>query len=166
MFVGPVVTTQHELDVAAPLGEIWRAEFGATIAIATTGVFYVGVTTGETPMHVLSRAYSSSESPLSVELFEASFSGGSNARTLNRNLAITSTPPFQFVANVTPGALGAVVTGVTLRAPTSGGSAAVSIPADTNSLILKRNTSYVVRFTNGGPANAVVSGAIDYTVLD
>lgn len=160
------VIIQDELDAAAAQGEVWRAEFGATIAVATTGVFYVGVLIGDVPMRVLGRAYTSSESPLSIDLFEATFSAGTNARTLNRNLASTSAPPYQFIQGVTPGSLVTVITGITLRAPATGGTAAVSLSPDNNQLILKRNTSYVVRFTNGGQANAQVAGAIDYTRLD
>lgn len=154
-------TTQDEIEVAGSLGEIFRAEFGTTIALAA-GTYFLGIVVGNIPLKILGRSYSSSESPLTVELIEATFTGGTNARTLSRNLGNTNTPPAQFVSGVTPGALGAVITGLTLRAPATGGSAAVSVTPDANILVTKRNTSYVVRFTNGGGPNAIVAGAIDY----
>lgn len=158
-------TTQDEIDNAIAAGLIFRAEFGKTIALASTGTYFLGLVVGDVPLKVLGRSYSSSESPLTIELIEATFTLGSNARTVNRNMASLNTPPAQFVSDVTPGALGAVITGITLRAATSGGSSAVSVAGDTNALVTKRNTSYVVRFTNGGGANAVVAGAIDYRAL-
>jgi len=161
-FAGPVTINQPEDVNSAVMGKVYRAEFSATIATATTGTYYVGLTTPNAPIRVMGRAYSSSESPLTIELFEATFSAGSNTRTLNRDLSIATSPPAQFVSGVTPGALGTAITGLTLRAPTAGGTAQVSINSDDSILTLKRNTSYVVRFTNGGGANAIVSGAIDY----
>lgn len=158
--------TQSDTDAAGVQGDVFRAEFGATIAVASTGTFFLGVLTGNIPLRVLGRAYTSSESPLSIELFEATFSAGANVRTLCRNLSNPATPPAQFVGAVTPGTLGSVITGITLRAPTVGGTAAVSLTPDNNVLVLKRNTSYVVRLTNGGGANAVVAGAIDYQNIE
>lgn len=158
----PVYITQDILDNLGIQGDVYRAEFSATIATAATGTYFIGVVVGNVPLQILSRAYTSSESPLTIELIEATFTVGTNARTLSRNLSNLNAPPAQFVSGVTPGALGPVITGITLRAPAAGGASQVALNADDNVLITKRNTSYVVRFTNGGGANALVSGAIDY----
>lgn len=159
------LTTQELNEFYAAHGFVWRAEIGATIAIAATGVYHVGVAIGDIPLRILSRSYSSSESPLTVELFEASFTLGANARTLNKNLSGNQTPPAQFVSGVTPGTLGAVITSAILRAPTAGGTSQVTLSADNNVLITKRNTSYVIRFTNGGGANAIIGAALDYRTI-
>lgn len=158
----PVFITQDILDNLGIQGDVYRAEFSATIAVAATGTYFIGVVVGNVPLQILSRAYTSSESPLTIELIEATFTVGTNARTLSRNLSNLNAPPAQFVSGVTPGTLGPVITGITLRAPAAGGASQVALNADDNVLITKRNTSYVVRFTNGGGANALVSGAIDY----
>lgn len=165
MPLGPVYVTQDVIDNVGIQGDVYRAEFSATIALAATGTYFLGVVVGNVPLQILSRAYSSSESPLTIELIEATFTLGANARTLSRNLQNTNPAPAQFVSGVTPGTLGPVLTGITLRAPAAGGASQVALSADDNVLITKRNTSYVVRFTNGGGANALVSGAIDYRSL-
>lgn len=152
--------TQDINEYYAKMGLVYRTELAAVIALAATGVYYVGFTTGPTAVRVLSRSYSSSESPLTIELFETTFTGGVALRTLNANLNVANSinPAPQFGA-VTPGALVTPVTGIVLRAPTVGGTAALSITSDASPLVLKPNTSYVLRFTNGGGANANI-GAV------
>lgn len=161
----PMYITQDEIDAAGIQGDVYRAEFSTTIALAATGTFFLGVVVGNVPLRILARSYSSSESPLTVELIEATFTAGTNARTLSRNLGNSISAPAQFVSGVTPGTLGPVLTGATFRAPSAGGASQVALSADDNVLVTKRNTSYVVRFTNGGGANAIVSGAIDYRAI-
>ncbi|MNZ99100.1 hypothetical protein D3C78_1184110 [compost metagenome] len=158
----PVVASDLN-DYYAKIGRVFRAEIGTTIATATTGTFLVGIQTGSLPLRVLSRSYTSSESPLTVELFENDWTGGTSTgiRTLNRNLAVGGTPPATFLGGVTA-TLGAAITGATLRAATTGGTSALSVSSDDNVLVLKPNTKYVLRFTNGGQANAQVSAGIDF----
>lgn len=158
-------STQDLNQFCVTRGLVYRSEIGTTIALAATGVYYVGLVTGAAPIAILSRAYSSSESPLSVDLFEATFTDGAPVRTFNRKLSGPPTPPAQFIGGVTQGTLGAVITGVTLRAPAANGTAQVSIQADDNMLILKPSTSYVLRFTNGGGANAVIGASIDMRLV-
>lgn len=159
------IIDQNINDYYSAHSQVYRAEIGATIAVATTGTYFVGMTTGAVPLRILSRAYSSSEFALTIELFEATWSGGVNARTLNKDLGGNQTPPVQFLGGVTPGTLTTVLTGITLRAPTSGGTAQVSLQADNNVLITKPNASYVIRFTNGGGVNAIIGASIEYRLI-
>lgn len=143
-------------------GLVFRAEIGYTGVLATTGVAYTGVITGADEIVVLQRAYSSSEPKLQVDLFEATFSAGTPARTLNRRLNSGQIIPATVTQGVTPDALGAAITGVLLRASTSTGSAALSIASDDSRIYLKPNTSYVVRYSNLGSGAADISNAFDF----
>lgn len=155
------IITQDINEYYAKMGLVFRYEIGAVIALATTGTYHVGVTTGAAPVRVLYRSYSSSESPLTIELFEATWSAGATVRVLNANLGIAGSPPATMFGAVTPGTLGAVITSASLRAPTAGGSAQLTVTADSSVLILKAGTSYVLRFTNGGGINASVGAVIN-----
>lgn len=148
-------------DVLAAQGFIFRAEMSLTGVLAA-GFAYVGITTGPEELAILQRAYTSSEALLTVELFEASYTGGSAAKTLNRRLSNTDPVPATIMAGVTPGTLGTSITGVVLRAPTGTGSSALAISGDDSRLYLKANTSYVVRYTNGGGQTATISNAFDF----
>lgn len=148
-------------EYLAASGLIFRAELSYA-GIAAAGVAYTGIQTGADEVAILQRAYSSSEAILTVELFEASFTVGSDPRLLNRRLANTATPPATVKQGVTPGSLTTPITGATYRASTGTGQASVSIPGDDSRLYLKANTSYVVRYTNGGTNPATISNGFDY----
>lgn len=149
-----------DLDDLIAQGYVFRNEVGFT-GVAAAGVAYMGITVGSRELVVLSRAYSSSESTLTIELFEATFTGGTPARTINRRLNSNRASPAAFLAGVTPGALGSVLTGVTLRAGTSGGAAVLQVAGDESKLYLKAGTQYVVRFTNGGSNAANIGASVD-----
>lgn len=148
-------------DYLIAQGLIFRAEIGFT-GVAAGSIVYAGITTGVEELVILQRAYSSSEGILTIELFEASFTLGSAARTLNRRFNSPEQAPGTVMQGVTPGALGNAITGVTLRAPTTGGTAALSISGDDSRLYLEPLTSYVVRYTNGGGAGAAISNSFDF----
>lgn len=149
--------TQDINEYYANQGLVFRSDISAVIATAATGTYFLGFTTGAQRVRLLARSYSSSESPLTVELFEATWSAGSAARTLNSNLAISNiVNPATMFSGVTPGTLGSVITGITLRSATGTGSAQLQIAADESPLIFKANTSYVIRYTNGGGPNASI----------
>lgn len=157
------ISMQQNGDACAAIGLVTRYEASFTIAL-TGGVSYLGfVTPPGTPIRVLGRSYGSSDSPLTIELLEATFTGGTATRTLNRNLTLPVNAPVNMLTNVTPGTFfTGVLTGVTLRSsPALLGASQVSIAGDTNTLILKPNTNYVIRFTNGGGLNAQISAGID-----
>lgn len=149
-------------DYLIAQGLIWRSEIGYT-GIVAAGTAFSGITTGDERLVILQRSYSSTQSSLTVELFEASWTDGVDARTLNRILELSGeAKPAVVKTGVTPGALGNAITGVTLRAATSTGNAAVSISGDDSRLYLKPNTQYIVRYTNTGTAAADISNAFDY----
>lgn len=151
--------TFDEYVIAA--GLVGRAEI-SYVGIAAAGFAYSGIQTGADELVILQRAYSSSEATLTVELFEATFSAGTDPRLLNRRLSM----PVPAVANikqgVTPGTLTTPVTGASYRASTGTGQSSVSIPGDDSRLYLKANTSYVVRYTNGGTNAATISNGFDF----
>lgn len=149
-------------DYYAKQGRVYRAEIGVT-GLAASGTFLAGVTTGSTPLRILQRAYSSSGNILTIELFEAAFTGGgaTGLRVLNRNFNQPINPPATFLTNVTA-TPGAPLTAVTLRAATTTGSASLSVQSDDNVLVLKPNTQYVIRFTNGASSAADIGAAIDF----
>lgn len=150
-----------DLDDLIAQGYVFRNEIGFT-GVAAAAVAYMGVTVGASrEAVVLSRAYSSSESTLTIELFEATFTGGTPARVINRRLNNSRPSPAAFFSGVTPGALGSVLTGVTLRAGSSGGAAVLQIAGDDSKLYLKAGTQYVVRFTNGGSNAANIGASFD-----
>jgi len=154
----PAMTFDEYLIAA---GLIFRAEMSFA-GIAAAGVAYTGIATGADELVILQRGYSSSEAILTVELFEATFTVGTIPRLLNRRLANTATPPATVKQDVTPGALGTAITGNTYRASTGTGQASVSIPGDDSRIYLKANTSYVVRYINGGTNAATISNGFDY----
>lgn len=142
-------------------GLIFRAEISYA-GIGAGAVVYTGITTGADEVAILQRAYSSSEAALTVELFEASFTVGTDPRLLNRRLANLSAAPATVKQGVTPGALTTPITGATYRAVIGTGQASVSVPGDDSRIYLKANTSYVVRYTNGGGNAASISNGFDF----
>lgn len=143
-------------------GLVFRAELGYTGVTASTGVAYTGILTGADEICVLQRAYSSSENTLQIDLFEATFSAGAAARTLNRRIGSSQVIPATVMQGVTPGALGTAVTGVTLRAGTTAGTASIALTGDESRLYLKPNASYVVRYTNLGAGAATIGNSFDF----
>lgn len=153
--------TQDVLRSYIQSGQVWRAEHSA-LALAAAEVTYLAFVTSNVEMEILTRGYSSTGNAMTVELFEATFTGGTNVRTLNRRLSTAGTTPVQMKTAVTPGALTTVISGLRVLAATSTGSAQVGVSADAGLLILKRNTSYVVRITNSGSGASDIGAAIDY----
>lgn len=151
--------TFDEYVIAA--GLVGRAELSYT-GIAAAGFAYSGITTGADELVILQRAYSSSEGVLTVELFEATFTAGTDPRLLNRRLGLPVPAVATIKQGVTPGTLTTPVTGNTYRASTGTGQASVSIPGDDNRLFLKANTSYVVRYANGGANAATIANSFDF----
>lgn len=150
-------------DYLAAQGLVWRSEVSFT-GVAAAGFAYLGITTGADEVVILQRAYSSSEAVLTVELFEATFTGGTDARTLNRRFKqAAEAKPATVKFGVTPGTLpGAPITGLTLRAGVSTGSAQLAVTGDDSHLYLEAGKSYVVRYTNGGANPANISNSFDW----
>lgn len=154
-------TTQDIIRTLARDGLIWRAEHSA-LAVPAGASTYLGFVTGDNELEALSRSYSSTGNALVVELFEASFTGGTPAHTINRRLSHAGPPPVQLLTGITPGALGDAITAVRILAPTSTGSAQAGVSADDSLLLLKAQTSYVLRISNTGASAADLGAAIDY----
>lgn len=148
-------------DYVIAAGLIGRAELSYT-GIAAAGFAYSGITTGPDEVVILQRSYNSSDAVLTVELFEATFTGGTDPRLLNRRLSLPAPTSAIVKQGVTPGSLNTPITGATYRASTGTGQASVSIPGDDSRLYLKANTNYVVRYTNGGTNTATIANGFDY----
>lgn len=148
-------------DFIIASGLVFSSEAAAS-GIAAAGATHIGIIPGANELVILSRSYGSTESAMTIELFEATFTGGTPARTFNRRLSSAEVQPAIVHAGVTPGTLGAAITGITLRAATSGGSAQLQVSGDEKRLYLKAATSYVVRLTNNGAGAATLSAAFDY----
>lgn len=149
-------------DYLIAQGLIWRSELSYA-GVAAAGVAYTGITVGADEVVILQRSYTSSESILTVELFEATFTGGTDPRTLNRRFKNNGdSKPAIVKVGVTPGTLTSPITGVTLRAAASTGSAQLSVAGDDSRLYLEAGKNYVVRYTNGGATTATISNAFDF----
>jgi hypothetical protein len=151
--------TQHDNMIALGLTHRYEVAF---VGVASAASAYIGIVTGPEEVVVLGRTYVSDQSVLSVALHEASFTGGADTRHLNRRLSSNSPQPVASMKQgVTPGALGAIITGTKLRSPTSTGNSVLEIHENESKLYLKANTSYVVALTNGGNGTAEIGSSID-----
>lgn len=148
-------------DFILASGHVFTAEAGFA-GVASSASVHIGITTGSAELVILSRAYNSTESAMTIELFEAQHSAGTPARTYNRRLSSQQAAPATVNINVTPGTLGTVISAATPRAATSGGSAQLQVSGDDRRLYLKANTSYVVRLTNNGQSSATMGATFDY----
>lgn len=156
------------IDYLVAQGLVFRIELGYS-GVGAGSYAYTGVTTGNQEVVVLQRSFGSSESVLTAELFEASFSGGTapntggtSPRLFNRRLSSTEPAPATVLQGVTPGALGNAITAATLRAGSTTGSASLQVSGDESRIYLKANTSYVIRYTNGGAGAASIGNSIDF----
>lgn len=148
-------------DFILASGLVFSSEISVS-NIPASGATHIGITTGANELVILSRSYGSTESAMSIELYEADFSVGSPARTFNRRLSSTEPAPAAVLFNVTPGTLGSPITTATLRAPTSGGSAQLQVSGDEKRIYLKAQKNYIVKLTNLGGNSASLSAAFDY----
>lgn len=142
-------------------GLVFRAEVSFS-GVAAADAAFTGITTGADEVVILQRAYGSSENTLTIELFEASFTAGTDARVLNRRFTSAELVPGTIKQGVTPGTLGNAISGVTLRSGSTTGSSSLQISGDESRLYLKPNTSYVVRYTNGGSNPATIGNSFDF----
>ncbi|MFW5186192.1 hypothetical protein ACOANO_30380 [Pseudomonas aeruginosa] len=139
-------------------GRIWRVSHSWTLGAAES--FHFGFVVGERDMIALSREYFTGSTGLRVELFQASFTGGAQAKTINRRLSFnTANPPVQFMQGVTPGALGSVITGFETS---STASTLVGKDGDKEPFIHTALASYVLRITNTGTGSQPFSFSLDF----
>lgn len=155
----PQVTAEETFELAK-LGRIWRVSHRWTMGAAAT--FHFGFVVGERDMIALSREYFTLSTALKVELFQAAWSGGSVAKTINRRLEFKDqAPPIQWYQGVTPGALGESITGFDIE---SSGPNRVGKDGDKEPFIHTAMTSYVLRVTNTGASEQTFSFAADYRI--
>ncbi|WDY60382.1 hypothetical protein [Pseudomonas sp. PSKL.D1] len=139
-------------------GLIWRAEHSWSMAADAT--LHFGFITSQRDMIALAREYFTFSTGIRVELFAATFTGGSAAKTINRKLALKdSAPPVQFIQGVTPSALGTPITGFELQSTSSN---RVQKNGENEALIHPPQTSYVIRVTNTGTGNQLFTFSVDY----
>lgn len=158
--MSPTPAPQYS-NYAIAQGLVFCAE--TVYASVGAGLFaYTGITTGPQEVVILQRMHSSSAPILTVELFEASHTAGTPARPFNRRLSVTEQPPATVFLGVTPGALTDPITSIKPRAITSTGTLSVQISGGESRIYLKANTSYVVRYTNGGAGSAEIISSFDF----
>lgn len=137
----------------AKTGRTFRAEAVATVALGSA--YLIGITTGALPLRLLGRRYQTSLTPLTVELSEAPWTGGTLCRTNNRNLMVAGAPPAVFNQGVT-GTPGTVITGLTLRDTTT------VITGGGSVLTLRPNTQYIVKISNGLLTAALIEAYFEF----
>lgn len=104
------IVTRDTLLASAVRGLIWRAEHTWTMDAGAP--MYFGWVVPEIKMVSLGREYITPGKSLKVDLYEASFTGGTNVTTLNRDLGVSGAlTPIQAKHSVTPGALTNRITG-------------------------------------------------------
>lgn len=150
--------TISEVIAMAKAGIVWRAEHSWSMTAGAT--FDIGFVTGAREMVALNRDYFTFSTGLKVDLYEASFSGGSAMKTINRRLALSgNTPPLRLFAGVTAGTLGTAITGFEVQ---STSSIRVGKTGESEPFYHEAGTSYVLRITNTGTGNQPFSFALDY----
>lgn len=137
------VSSLEEEFIMAGLTFNTQASFVGVIAAAEA---LIGLVTGPDGITILGQGYSSTGKGVTVSLYEAAFTLGTNARTINRNLAGGPPPmtPKQGVSSV----LGPLVAQVTFTAIATGNQAQLQLVQDFQRLVLKPSTSYVIGLKN------------------
>lgn len=143
-------------------GLIWRAEHAWSMG--TLAPMYFGfVTPASAEMAALGREYYSDGKSLKVDLYEASFTGGTIVTQLNRRLIYRqNTPPVIIRHGVTPGALTTRVTGFEL---TTAATIAVGKNDDHDVLVHDPAKSYVLAIENMVAGTQRYSFALDYRLM-
>ncbi|WP_442108706.1 hypothetical protein [Pseudomonas sp. NUPR-001] len=155
----PQVTAEETFELAKR-GLIWRVSHAWEMAAAAT--FHFGFIIGERDMIALSREYFTMSTALKVELFQATWTGGAPAKTINRRLEFKDlTPPVQWYQGVTPGTLGAAITGFEVESTSSN---RVGKDGDKEPFIHTAMTSYVLKVTNTGSGNQPFMFAADFRI--
>lgn len=140
------------------LGKIWLADHSWSLAADASLDF--GFVIGARDMIALSRNYFTLSTSMTVELYKASFTGGSQMHTVNRRLELSGqAKPIQFYTGVTPDALGSVITGFVSESATSN---RVGKDGDKEPFVHAASSSYVLRIKNSGSGTQPFSFSIEY----
>lgn len=140
-------------------GELWTYARGAA-AVANGATVTIGITTGDVPVRVLSRTYTSTGSPMDIRLYRVAWTGGSALlQAYNRNREFANVPqPVAMLAGVTFTPNTPEITART-QAVTGAGNAQLSVPDD-QPLNLLKNTQYVLELYNAHSGNADLACSI------
>lgn len=143
-------------------GLIWRAEHAWSMG--TLAPMHFGfVTPAAAEMAALGREYYSDGKSLKVDLYEASFTGGTIVTQLNRRLIYRqNTPPVIIRHGVTPGALTNRVTGFEVS---TAGTISVGRNKDTDMLLHEAEKSYVLAIENMTAGTQKYTFALDYRLM-
>lgn len=115
-------------------------------------------------MVALARDYYAESNGIQVDLYQASFTGGTEVYTINRDLELRNeTPPVQFYWGVAPGVLTDRITG--FAQALQGGGSRIGIRGDLQPFVHDALTSYVLAIKNTGNGAAPFSFAVDFRLM-
>lgn len=153
------MVTRDTLFSAAIHGLVWRADHSWTPAAEAT--MYFGFTAPEPGMVALERDYYAESNGIQVDLYAATWSGGTLAHTINRVLAKRNDPPpVAIYHGVTPGALTERVTG--FAQSLQGGGSRIGLRGDLQPFVHEPGQPYVLAIKNTGNSAAPFSFALGY----
>lgn len=136
-----------------------------TPSIAAGSSYLVGFTTGVRPVEYMDRSYVSDVTAFFVELFEASYTDGSEIPSINRNYLIGGPGPVAHVSTPTASPSGSPLATVRALASSSTGNAQAMVP-ENERYILKPVTQYVLRLTNQGSNPGTITFRWTYRDLE
>ncbi|WP_442108200.1 hypothetical protein [Pseudomonas sp. NUPR-001] len=140
------------------LGKIWLADHSWSLTAGAQLDFSFVI--GQRDVIALSRNYFTLSTSITVELYEASFTGGIQMHTINRRLASSGDPkPTQFYYGVTPGALGSKITGFVSEATSSN---RVGKDGEKEPFVHTAQATYVLRVINSGSGNQPFTLSVEY----
>lgn len=143
-------------------GLVWRAEHAWTMGTLTP-MYFGFITPEHAEMVAIGREYYTDGKSLKVDLYEASFSGGTVIQQLNRRMINRlATPPIIMRHTVTPGALTTRVTGFEA---TTVATISVGKNDDHDLLIHDPGKSYVLAIENMIAGTQKYSFALDYRLM-
>lgn len=153
--------TREEMFFAAVRGLIWRAEHAWSMDAGAP--MYFGWVTPEIEMVSLGRDYFTNSKSLKVDLYQATFTGGTPVETLNRRLIFRNDPaPVQLFHTVTPGALTDRITGFNVE---STGPIRVDRRGDIQPFAHDPMTSYVLAIENEVAGAEPYSFSLDFRLM-
>ncbi len=132
----------------------------AFVGVAAGTEALIGVVTGADGMTVLGQGYNSTGVGVTVSLYEIAFSGGTDTRTVNRNLGGPA-PTMIPKQGVTATPVTAIIQ-TTFTAIAAGQQAQLALVQDFQRLVLKPNTSYVIGLKNNDAGVATISSSITW----
>lgn len=132
-------------------------------AMADTTPMYFGFVCPASDVVALAREYLSDGNNLVVDLYQATFTGGTILVQTNRNLRKRlDTPPVAFRHSITPGALTDRITGFRI---TTSGSVSVGKQGDIAPFVHVALTSYVLKISTVQNTSKSYKFTLDYRLM-